>query len=246
MIEIFAALQRSLATLKRGKVWLYVFAPAVVALLFMILLSFFLLDRLTAYFLEMPPMTWITTMGALWLTKLLAFVGGWVLIISASYLLAVFLASVMVMPLMLNSLSETDYRDLAKLGKDNFAVSTWKSILAVLLFMLGWLLTFPLWLIPGLALIQPLFWMAWLNRRTFSYDALSMHATLEEQNLLQKEKKKPLLMLGLIIALVAYVPVIGLLTPSLAALAYVHYCLEALRQLRQGAVVAVIQSAKQE
>ncbi len=112
--------------------------------------------------------------------------------------------------------------------------------------MLGWLLTFPLWLIPGLALIQPLFWMAWLNRRTFSYDALSMHATLEEQNLLQKEKKKPLLMLGLIIALVAYVPVIGLLTPSLAALAYVHYCLEALRQLRQGAVVAVIQSAKQE
>lgn len=246
MIEIFAALQRSLATLKRGKVWLYVFAPAVVALLFMILLSFFLLDRLTAYFLEMPPMTWITTMGALWLTKLLAFVGGWVLIISASYLLAVFLASVMVMPLMLNSLSETDYRDLAKLGKDNFAVSTWKSILAVLLFMLGWLLTFPLWLIPGLALMQPLFWMAWLNRRTFSYDALSMHATLEEQNLLQKEKKKPLLMLGLIIALVAYVPVIGLLTPSLAALAYVHYCLEALRQLRQGAVVAVIQSAKQE
>ena len=103
MIEIFAALQRSLATLKRGKVWLYVFAPAVVALLFMILLSFFLLDRLTAYFLEMPPMTWITTMGALWLTKLLAFVGGWVLIISASYLLAVFLASVMVMPLMLNT-----------------------------------------------------------------------------------------------------------------------------------------------
>ena len=62
----------------------------------------------------------------------------------------------------------------------------------------------------------------------------------------RRKKKKPLLMLGLIIALVAYVPVIGLLTPSLAALAYVHYCLEALRQLRQGAVVAVIQSAKQE
>jgi len=48
-----------------------------------------------------------------------------------------------------------------------------------------------------------------------------------------------LLGLGLVMALLAYVPFVGLLAPSLAALAYVHYCLEALRGLREGAVVTV-------
>lgn len=51
----------------------------------------------------------------------------------------------------------------------------------------------------------------------------------------------PLLALGLIMALLAHVPFMGLLAPSLAALAYVHFCLEALRRLRQGAVVSIIE-----
>jgi len=46
-------------------------------------------------------------------------------------------------------------------------------------------------------------------------------------------------MLGVLMALLTHVPVLGLFAPSLAALAYIHYCLEALRRLRQGAVVAV-------
>ena len=54
----------------------------------------------------------------------------------------------------------------------------------------------------------------------------------------------PLLLLGLAMALLAHVPFLGLLAPSLAALAYIHFGLEALRRLRQGAVVAVIENAE--
>jgi hypothetical protein len=59
-------------------------------------------------------------------------------------------------------------------------------------------------------------------------------------NALTRRPAQSLLLLGVTLALLTHVPVLGLLTPSLAALAYVHYCLEALRGLRQGAVVTVI------
>ena len=120
-------------------------------------------------------------------------------------------------------------------GGDSFSASLWNSGWAAVLFVMGWLLTLPLWLVPGMGLVLPLFWMAWLNRRTFAYDALAVHATDAEWRSIRRTQGFPLLGLGLLMALLAYVPFIGLLAPSLAALAYVHYCLEALRGLRQGA-----------
>jgi hypothetical protein len=81
--------------------------------------------------------------------------------------------------------------------------------------------------------------MAWLNRRTFAYDALSSHATAGEARELSRHKSLPLFGLGLAGAAVTHVPVAGLFAPSLAALAYTHFCLESLRELRRGAVVSV-------
>ena len=52
------------------------------------------------------------------------------------------------------------------------------------------------------------------------------------------------LVLGLIMALLAYIPFMGLLAPSLAALAYLHFCLESLRRLRGDAVLSVSQNAR--
>lgn len=109
---------------------------------------------------------------------------------------------------------------------------------AAVLFLGGWLVTLPLWLVPGLASILPFFWMAWLNRRTFAYDALSVHATDDEWRALRRQQAMPLLGLGLVMAVLAHIPFVGMLAPSLAALAYIHFCLEALRRLRQGAVVS--------
>jgi uncharacterized protein involved in cysteine biosynthesis len=97
-----------------------------------------------------------------------------------------------------------------------------------------------LWLIPGFGMLLPLFWMAWLNRRTFAYDALSAHATSGEARELRRCRAMPLFGLGLVMAAITHVPIAGLFAPSLAALAYVHFCLEALRQLRKGAVVSML------
>jgi hypothetical protein len=233
------ALRRSLVTLGRGRVWFYFFVPALVAVLAMIALSLFALERLIAGFIEAPPLTWISAWGALWLAKVLAALGGWLLILSASYLLAMLLTAVFVLPLLLKHIAAVDFPDLARAGSDSLVASTWNSVSAALLFIAGWLLTLPLWLVPGLGLLLPFFWMAWLNRRTFAYDVLAEHASAPEWNQLRRGKATPLFVLGLLMALLAHLPLIGLLAPSLAALAYIHFCLEALRRMRQGAVVSV-------
>jgi CysZ protein len=240
MGEVMLALQRSLTTLGRGRVWLYMFAPALLAVLAMVGLSVFLLERLIASFIEQPPMNWIAGWGALWLAKVLAALGGWLVILSASYLLAILLTAIVVVPLLLGHLAVVDYPDLARMGSDSVVASTWNSVWAALLFIAGWLLTMPLWLIPGLGVLLPFFWMAWLNRRTFAFDALTVHASADEWRELRRNQAMPLLALGLLMALLAHVPFLGLLAPSLAALAYIHFCLEALRRQRKGAVVTVI------
>ena len=243
MAAVILALQRSITSLGSGRVWLYLLAPAMLALIVMIALSGFLLNQLVAIFIEQPPMSWIAALGAFWLAHLLAALGGWLLILSASYLLAVVLTAVLILTLLLNHLAKVDYPELARLGSDNLVAATWNSLWAALLFILGWLVTLPLWLVPGLGLILPFYWMAWLNRRTFAYDVLAAHATSEEWRQLRRGQAMPLLALGLVMALLAHIPFIGLLAPSLAALAYIHFCLEALHRLRQEAVA--IPSGKQ-
>lgn len=240
MAEVILALIRSLATLGRGRVWILLLGPAVIALILWLGLTFFLLDTLTAIFLELPPMTWLSAWGALWLGKFFAVLGGWLLILAASYMTAMLLAAVFVLPLLLNHVGLSDYPELARMGKDSFTASTWNSVSAALLFIAGWVLTLPLWLIPGVGLVLPLFWMAWLNRRTFAYDSLAVHATDAEWQTLRRQHGAPLMMLGVTLALVAHIPFVGLLAPTLAALAYIHYGLEALRRMRQGAVVTII------
>lgn len=246
MTGVMQALFRSFATLGRGKVWLLLLGPALLALVAMSLLLVFLLDSLISTFLGLPPTTWLTGWGAVWLAKLFAALGGGLLILAAAYLIAVLLAAILILPLLLNHVAANDYPELARMGKDSVTAATWNSISAALLFVAGWLVTMPLWLVPGLGLVLPLFWMAWLNRRTFAYDALAVHATDEEWRLLQKQHAAPLLMLGITLALLAHLPLIGLLAPTLAALAYIHYTLEALRQLRQGAIVTVVGGKESE
>jgi uncharacterized protein involved in cysteine biosynthesis len=152
------------------------------------------------------------------------------------------LTAIIVLPLLLDHLATSDYPELARMGKDSVAASTWNSLLAAALFIVGWLVTLPLWLVPGLGLILPFFWMAWLNRRTFAYDSLAVHASDGEWRELRRQQAMPLLALGFVMALLTHIPFMGLLAPSLAALAYVHFCLEALRRMRQGAIVTLIEN----
>lgn len=241
MARVVQALLRSLVTLSQPGVWLLLLGPALLALLAWVVLAFFLLDGLVGTMLEVPPLGWLSDWGAVWLAKVLAVIGGWLLILAAAYLTAVMLAAIFVLPLLLKRVAATDYPDLAHMGQDSVVAATWNTVSAALLFAAGWLLTWPLWLIPGLGLVLPIYWMAWLNRRTFTFDALTLHASDAEWQELRRQHATPLLLLGAVLALLAHVPLLGLLAPALAALAYIHFVLAALRDLRQGAILTVIE-----
>ncbi len=84
MPEMILALVRSLGTLSRRRVWWLVLSPAVAALAVWLTLTFLVLDQLSAWFLEQPPMSWLSGWGAVWLAKLLAAAGGWLVILALS------------------------------------------------------------------------------------------------------------------------------------------------------------------
>lgn len=239
MAEVMQALFRMLGSLRQGRVWRYVLMPAVFSLVVSIALAVWGLGWLVEEMLAYPPMTLLVGWGLVWLAHILAYLGGWMAIFAAAYLMGSLLAAIVIMPLMLRHLSATEYRDVAPMGQDSFVAATVNSLGAALVFVLAWVLTLPLWLIPGFSLLIPLLLMAWLNRRTFAYDALSLHATDAEWQHLRRRHRAPLFMLGLTMALLAHVPLLGLLVPALAALAFVHYTLEALRQSRGGALVTL-------
>lgn len=239
MNDVIHALVRSLLSLRQGRVWLYLLLPAVTALALCVGLTVWALAWLAGQLMTFPPMTLLVGWGLVWLAHVLAYLGGWMAIFALAYLVASLLAAIVIMPLMLRHLSQTEYRDVAAMGRDSFVAAALNSLGASLVFIVAWVVTIPLWLIPGFSLLVPLLLMGWLNRRTFAYDALSMHATDSEWASLQRAHKTPLLMLGLTMALLAHIPLIGLLAPALAALSFVHYGLEALRRSRDGAVVNI-------
>jgi hypothetical protein len=239
MGDVMLALARTFDSLKSGRVWLYVLSPALLSLLLSLALAIWALGTVVQQMMAYPPMTTLSGWGLAWLAAAMAYLGGWMAIFAIAYLTASLLAAIVIMPLMLKHLAENEYRDVAAMGKDSFVAAAVNSVLASIFFVVAWVATIPLWLIPGFSLVIPLLLMAWLNRRTFAYDALSMHATDTEWTSIRKERKAQLFMLGLTMALLAHIPVVGLLVPALAALSFVHYGLEALRRSRCGAIVSI-------
>ncbi|MGB4468576.1 MAG: EI24 domain-containing protein [Azovibrio sp.] len=239
MDKVIQALLRSFASLAKPGLWRYLLAPAFFSLLLWLGLAWFGLAKLVAWLIDNPPMTLLVSWGLVWLAHFLAYLGGWLAIFALAYLTTALLAAVFVLPWLLQKVAAQEYPELAALGKDSFVAALWNSLAATALFVFGWLASLPFWLIPGLGLILPMLLLAWFNRQTFAFDCLAVHATSEEWSVIRRQHAVPLFMLGLVLALLAHVPVLGLLVPALSALAYIHYCLEALRQLRGGALVSV-------
>jgi uncharacterized protein involved in cysteine biosynthesis len=65
------------------------------------------------------------------------------------------------------------------------------------------------------------------------YDALAEHASPPEMRELFRQERLGLYVLGVLLALLAYVPLVGLIAPVLFGLAFTHYLLGRLDRLRE-------------
>ena len=169
-----------------------------------------------------------------WVAAVLAFFGAWVILLAGASLVAVFIAGVWAMPALVAQLAATDYADVSPRGKDSVFLSLGVTVKAMLLYLLGWTLTLPVWIVPGMAIVHSFFWLAYLNRATFAYDAMAAHASAEEWRQLKSVHGGRLWVLGVIAAVLAHVPLLGFFAPALAAMSFAHYGFEALRAARRG------------
>ena len=151
------------------------------------------------------------------------------------YLTALVILSLFGMQQMVDYVARRSFPDLERRRGGGVAGSGWNSVVALLGMLAFGVLSIPLWLFPPLWPIIPLVILAWVNRRLLRYDALAEHADAAEMARLFRSRRGPLYVLGLLLALAAYVPLLGFFAPVLFGLAFIHYLLGALAAERGAA-----------
>lgn len=238
MKDILVALGRAARSLGRRDIFWHLLWPGLLSVLVWAGVAFYAWTPVTG---------WIFEQVSSW-----SFVGGWIsasettaaivlvlvqiaaalLVVPLVYVTAAMLVATIALPLMLERVARSDYAEVEQRRGGSNLGSAWNSILAGVLFLAALLISLPLWLIPGAGLLISVGLTGWLNQRAFGYDALMFHADRGELQRLRDDWRPQMLLLGGGTALLAYVPVINLVAPAFAGLAFVHYMLETLRRHR--------------
>ena len=152
------------------------------------------------------------------------------------WLTALLILSVFGMPAMVEYVAQRHFPQLARRQGGSFAGSVWNGVVALAgLAGLG-LLSIPFWLVPPLWLLIPVVLMGWLNQRVLRYDALAEHATADEMRQIFTARRGTLYTLGVILALLAYIPFVGFVAPVLFGLAFIHLLLGELQARREAPI----------
>ena len=151
------------------------------------------------------------------------------------YLTALVILSLFGMQQMVDYVAQRSYPQLERRRGGGIAGSGWNSLAAFAGMAALFALSVPLWLFPPLWPIIPLVILAWVNQRLLRYDALAEHADAAEMARIFRARRGALYVLGLLLALVAYVPLLGFFAPVLFGLAFIHYLLGALAAERRTA-----------
>ncbi len=165
------------------------------------------------------------------------------LLLPAIYVTALVITAVFAMPVMVSHVARKSYPELELKKGGSVMGSIANATLAIVVYCAGWLLSLPLWLFSPFALVLPVLLMAYLNQRLFRYDALTEHASREEYEQILESATPRLYLLGALVGLLQFVPVLNLFAPIYIGLAFIHLCLSELRQLRQRSSMQAAHSA---
>jgi len=229
VVRLAAALGRAARDLGRGDIlWQALWPP----------LAAFVLWSGVAYWAWQPAGEWILANLPDW--SWLSWAGAWLVHIALFFVFAplvygttLLLLGGFALPRMMAIVAARDYADVARHGDGAFWASLGNGLAAGLVFVGGWLVTLPLLLIPGALLVLPLLWTAWLNQRTFRFDALAEHASPAERRRVVADHRGELAVAGIVTAAAMHVPFVNLLVPAWTGLVFVHLCLGRLRELRR-------------
>ena len=165
-------------------------------------------------------------------TLIAAHVVLFLLFVPIVYLTALFILGVFGMQAMVEHVARRSYPGLERRRGGGLAGSLWNGFVALAGMVLLGIVSLPLWLAPPLWPVIMVAILGWVNQRLLRYDALAEHADRAEMQRVLRGHRMSLYLLGALLALVAYVPFVGLLAPVAFGLAFIHYLLGVLASER--------------
>ena len=189
---------------------------------------------------------WLAQRLEQWLQPAAAFIGfnlGDVALIAANVILfllfvplvwvtALFILGIFGMDKMVEHVAARSFPALERRHGGSAAGSIGNGIVALLGMFGLFIVSLPLWLLPPLWPLIPLAIFAWANQRLLRYDAVAQHADVLEIKRLFRERRLGMYVLGVLLGLAAYVPLVGLIAPVVFGLAFIRYLLGALESTR--------------
>lgn len=146
---------------------------------------------------------------------------------------AVVLAGLYVTPPVVNYLAGKEFSHIERRGDASIWMGLWVSLRAVFIFLVLWIVTLPLWLIPGVAFVLPVLLTAWLLMVVMRFDSLSAHASKVEIKQIAKRDSSSAWLIGLVCAFLSFIPPILLIMPVMSALAFSRLYMANLDQIRE-------------
>ncbi len=242
MNDIARALARAFASLAHPKMLFLMIWPIAIALALWTILAVIFGAQTVAWLQGYLTTSAVGVWASAWFPfNVIAAVLSWVALLVLFFPLvlvtATLLISVFSMPAMVTHVAAADYPNLERRRGGTFGGSICNAGVALAVFLVLSLLSLPLWFVPLFWPVLPVLLFAYLNQRVFRYDALAEHGSVEELREIFRRYGKPLYGLGIVCSLIAHIPVVGFFIPVIAGLAFIHYCLERLAELRRSDIV---------
>lgn len=235
MSLIVKSLSQSLMALFQVRMLLLLFGiPALTVFLLLIVYAFFWsawMGGLTGLISSLWGYSWfVESTGFLGLGSLIAGIFLVLLFIPLAFVISVSTTSVVAMPFVLEFVAK-DYPQVRKIKTGSLMGSISHTFKEGGVFLFWLVITLPLWLIPGLQIIVPLYLSARFNRNVFMYDVLQDYTTESVRKEIVTQDSTPLTVLGVILGALAYIPFAFIILPVLSALAFTYYGFNKLSKL---------------
>lgn len=181
---------------------------------------------------------WLQDWSAMWVIDYTAVLAVLIAVLPAMLVTTLVITEIVAMPVIVRFVAGRYYPGLGHAFGGSVAGSIANALVAISVFAVLWIITLPLWLTGIGAVLAPVLTSAYLNQRLFRYDAMADHADCEEYAQFLRRSRGELFLLGILVSLLLYVPVINIVVPVLGGLAFTHFSLGRLAVMRNTPVEA--------
>ena len=235
MTPILNALSRSFRDLFRFKVLWIVIWPMLAAMVLWLALGVIFWDIFSRWIESgldaIGIQTWLEGVEPRWIANLIQVTLHFILFVPLIFITALVTTALFATPALIRLVAERDYPLLEREYGGNMVGNLLNAVIAVGIFIAIWVLTLPLWMI-GIGVLVPFVAAAYLNQRLFRFDAIAEHVSREEMQTMFNKYRKSWWSLGLLTGFLQFVPLLNLFAPVLTALAFIHFGLARLAELR--------------